>query len=325
MGGTSTLPVLEPATRAVCDQVADRLDAEAVDLAATMTAAVVNEIPEYAAAAAQGPRQVVFDHSLDHVRAVVAAIRTWSLPSGDELAFIRERASLRATQHLPLSALLHSYRLGHRAVWERLVQLLDGLDNVLDASLALTTLTLAYTELISGALAEGYVERQRQLLVQVDRDQRDLLEDILRGTFDRQADSPRQTSTFALVPGGDFLVLVMSTGLSASREPVGQALTRAAETLTRHFALGVAQPFVVVRHAEIISIVPIARARPAAIAHLARQTLGELEQHSQRWVAGISTVCASLGEVPRGYQEARLAAESAPAEGGEVYETFQVM
>jgi hypothetical protein len=41
MGGTSTLPVLEPATRAVCDQVADRLDAEAVDLAATMTAAVV--------------------------------------------------------------------------------------------------------------------------------------------------------------------------------------------------------------------------------------------------------------------------------------------
>ena len=124
-----------------------------------MTTAVIDEIPEYATVAAPGQRQIVFEHSLDHVFAVVRAVRTWSLPSGYELAFVRERAALRATQHVPLSALLHSYRLGHRTVWGRLVQLLAGLDNILDASRALTTLTLSYTELISGALAEGYVER----------------------------------------------------------------------------------------------------------------------------------------------------------------------
>jgi hypothetical protein len=50
MGATPTLPVLAPATRAVGDQVADRLEAEATDLAATMTAAVIDEIPERAAA-----------------------------------------------------------------------------------------------------------------------------------------------------------------------------------------------------------------------------------------------------------------------------------
>jgi sugar diacid utilization regulator len=266
--------------------------------------------------AAPGPRQAVFDHSLDHVHAVARAISTWTLPSGDELAFVRERASLRATQQLPLSALLHSYRLGHRTVWERLVRLLAGLDNVLDASLALTTLTLSYTELISAALADGYVEQQRHVLAQMDRDRRDLLENILRGTFNRQSDTPRLASTFALVPGGDFLVVVMSTGLSESSPPAGEALTRAAETLTRHVALGVAQPFVVVRHAEIISIAPMARARAAAIAHLARQALAELAQCGQRWVGGISTVCAGLGEVARGYQEARLASESAAADGG---------
>jgi sugar diacid utilization regulator len=316
MAGTPTLPVLESATRAVCDQVADRLEAEAVDLAATMTDAVVNEIPEYAAAAAPGPRQIVFDHSLDHVQAIVQAIRTWSLPAGDELAFVRERASMRATQRMPLSALLQSYRLGHRTVWERLVRLLAGLDDILDALMALTTLTLSYTELISTALAEAFVEQQRHLLVQLDRDQRDLLEDILRGTVDHQSDSPRVTSTFALVPGGDFLVLVVRLRRAESTPPVGEAFTRAAETFKRHFALGVAQPFVVVRHAEIVSIAPVARARPAAIAHLARQAVRELEQHGEHWVAGISTVCAGLGEVARGYQEARLAADSAAAEGG---------
>ncbi|HLZ32343.1 MAG TPA: helix-turn-helix domain-containing protein [Chloroflexota bacterium] len=317
MGGTPALPVLDTVTLAVCQHVADRLESEAADLAATMTTAVVNEIPEYTTAAAPGQRQIVFEHSLDHVYAVVRAVRTWSLPAGPELAFVRERAALRATQHVPLSALLHSYRLGHRTVWERLVQLLAGQDNILDASLALTTLTLSYTELISGVLAEGYVERQRQLLVQIDRDQRDFLEDVLRGTFERQVDSPRLTSTFALVPGADFLVLVVHACPTESGPHAGDSLTRAAETLKRHFALGVAQPFVVVRHAEIISIAPVARARPAAIAHLTRQALAELEQHAgERWVAGVSTVCAGLAEVARGYQEARLAADSAPAGGG---------
>src|SRR5579859_5654534 len=269
MGGTPALPVLDTVTLAVCQHVADRLESEAADLAATMTTAVVNEIPEYTTAAAPGQRQIVFEHSLDHVYAVVRAVRTWSLPAGPELAFVRERAALRATQHVPLSALLHSYRLGHRTVWERLVQLLAGQDNILDASLAQTTLTLSYAELISGVLAEGYVERQRQLLVQIDRDQRDFLEDVLRGTFERQVDSPRLTSTFALVPGADFLVLVVHACPTESGPHAGDSLTRAAETLKRHFDLGVAQPFVVVRHAEIISIAPVARARPAAIARCA--------------------------------------------------------
>jgi hypothetical protein len=116
MGGTPALPVLDSVTLAVCHHVADRLEAEAADLAETMTIAVINEIPEYATAAAPGQRQIVFEHSLDHVHAVVRAVRTWSLPSAHELAFVRERAALRATQRVPLSALLHSYRLGHRTV-----------------------------------------------------------------------------------------------------------------------------------------------------------------------------------------------------------------
>jgi sugar diacid utilization regulator len=310
-----SLPILDPATRAVCAQVADRLELEATDLAASMTAAVFDEIPEYAAAATERMRQGVLDHSLDHVRAIASAIRGWELPSGAELDFVRTRASLRATQQVPLSALLHSYRLGHRTVWERLVRLLAGLDNILDASLALTTLTLTYTELISGALAEGYVEQQRQMLVERDRDRRDLLENILRGTLDRQSDTPRLASNFALVPGGDFLVVVM-TSLSDSTAPTSAALTRAAETLGRHFTFGVAQPFVVVRHAEIVSIAPLARARAASIARLARQAHAELGQRGEQWAAGISTVCVGLGEVARGYQEARLAVESASTSAG---------
>jgi hypothetical protein len=110
MARTPRLPILDAATRRVCDQVADRLALEAVDVATCMTSVVIDEVPEYAPLAAPGPRQAVFDHSLDHVRAIVRAIHTWCLPPPEELAFVRERAALRATQQLPLSALLHSYR-----------------------------------------------------------------------------------------------------------------------------------------------------------------------------------------------------------------------
>ena len=318
--------MLDAATRAICDRVADRLEAEADDLAETMTAAVFDEIPEYGAIATSAARATVLEHSVDHVRAVVLAVRTWSLPTAAELSFVNARAALRAGQRIPLSALLHSYRLGHRTVWERMVRVLARLDNDLNAALALTTLTLSYTELISAALAEGYVERQRGMLVQLDRDRRDLLETLLRGAVDRPAEELQRASQFALVPGGDFLVVVM-TCLSGAMlygagdqgyvgTPTGETLSSAAEVLRHHLSMGVAQPFVVVRHGEVVSIAPVARARPAAIARLVRLAHAELAQRGARCAVGISTLCAGLGEVARGYLEARYAVESVAPEAG---------
>ncbi len=273
-----------------------------------MTAAVFDEIPEYGAIATPDVRVTVLAHSVDHVHAVVLAVRTWSLPTAADLRFVNARAALRAGQRIPLSALLHSYRLGHRTVLARL-------DNDLNAALALTTLTLNYTELISAALAEGYVERQRGMLVQLDRDRRDLLETLLRGAVDRAADELQRASYFALVPGGDFLVVVM-TCLSDTAAPTGEILSSAAEVVRHHLSMGVAQPFVVVRHSEVVSIAPVARARPAAIARLVRLAHTELAQRGERCAVGISTLCAGLGEVARGYQEARYALESVAQEAG---------
>jgi hypothetical protein len=354
VAGQRALPVLDAATRAICDRVADQLEAEAADLAETMTAAVIEEIPEYGAMANADQRATVLAHSVDHVRAVLLAIRMWSLPTAEELSFVNARAALRAGQRIPLSALLHSYRLGHRTVWERIVWVLSRLDNDLNAALALTTLTLSYTELISAALAEGYVERQRGMLVQLDRDRRDLLETLLRGAVDRSADELQRASQFALVPGGEFLVVVMtclsdsavpgdsspavseSIAVSDSAAPralagpgdsgvarvagastlSGEMLSAAADVLRHHLSMGVAQPFVVVRHSEVVSIAPVARARPAAIARLVRLAHAELAQRSERCAVGISTLCAGLGEVARGYQEARYALESVAPEAG---------
>jgi hypothetical protein len=145
-----------------------------------MTLAVIHEVPAYAAMTSPRQRQAVHEHSTEHVHAVIRAIEMWALPTPEELAFVKARAALRVRQQLPLSALLHAYRLGHRTVWECLVRIVADFDNALDASLALTTLTLSYTELISAAIAEAYVDQQRSIFVHLDRARRDLLDAVLQ-------------------------------------------------------------------------------------------------------------------------------------------------
>jgi sugar diacid utilization regulator len=300
------------ATRAICDEVARRLQTEAADLSRAMTSAVISEIPIYSAMTAPEQRAAIHAHSVQHVNAIIGAIQSWTLPSAGELAFVKERAALRATQQVPLSEMLHAYRLGHRTVWERLVRILSDFSDVLDASLALTTLTLSYTELISSAVAEGYIDHQRGILMQLDRSRRDLLDSILLGTVNERADTLKLASNFALVPGADFVVVVMNR-VAASAVRSGDAESRAAEALRRHLSLGVAQPFVVVRHGEVVSIAPLSRARASSIAHLVRLAHSELTAAGESWAAGVSTVCAGLAEVARGYREAREAIGSATA------------
>jgi hypothetical protein len=310
--GSLALPAVGPVTHAFCNDVANGLEREAADLALALTEAVFAEVPVYARLAGQEHvRQAVLKHSLDHVHAVVRTIRTWSLPSVEELQFVKERGALRAREKLPLNALLHSYRLGHRSVWERLVRLLGDREGVLDAVLALTTLTLGYTDLISAALAEGYFDQERQLLLERDRDRRDLVDSLLLGQAGLRADRLRLAATFDLSPTAEILVGVLGTSA-----PTGDSLGRAADTVRRHLATSVVQPLVVVRQHEVIAVVPLGRARATALGRLIRAAHTELSQRGERWAAGISTVCAGPADVPRGYQEARQALERVADQAG---------
>jgi hypothetical protein len=60
----------------------------------------------------------------DLVYAVARAVRTWSLPSGQELAFARERAAPQATQYVLLARCSTRIDLDIGQSGKRLVQLL---------------------------------------------------------------------------------------------------------------------------------------------------------------------------------------------------------
>ncbi len=82
------------------------------------------------------------------------------------------------------------------------MHLLGPREGALDGVLALTPLTLGYTDAISSALAEGYLEQGRLLVLERDRDRRDLLESLLLGY-----EEARQALAWA-APRGDVTPLL---------------------------------------------------------------------------------------------------------------------
>ena len=128
------------------------------------------------------------------------------------------------------------------------MHLLGECDGALDAVLALTTLTLGYTDAISSALAEGYLEQQRLLVLERDRDRRDLLENLLLGNLSPHADMLGLATTFDLAANSELLVAVVAVVATAGATlPV----TRAADVVRQHLCTTIAQPLVVVRQQEI--------------------------------------------------------------------------
>ena len=70
-----------------------------------MAVAVLDEVPEYSAFSPPAARQMVVEHSLDQVHAIVRAIRACRMPSTEGLVSIRERPLMQATLQPPVSAL----------------------------------------------------------------------------------------------------------------------------------------------------------------------------------------------------------------------------
>ncbi len=254
------------------------MEAEAEPIALRMMLAVRDEVEEFRAVRDPALAAEVRAHALDHVHAFIRAARTQTPPCGEELDFVRERGARRARELMPLDALLESYLIGQRTMWEAIVDAAGDSPEGLLAARELTAFTFRYTHAINSALAESY---QRESAPETDRGRRDVLERLLAG-----GDPGAQADTLGLRIDADYVVIV------AEHDDDMRFAARALEQL---------DPFVVARHDEVVALARVyARRAPCDL----RAALERQPRPGFR--AGISTVCA-LTEVGRGYAEARRA------------------
>lgn len=180
---------IDPPSRPIRDPAEAVLDAiEPKELTDAMFAAVVAQVPLYAPIVGTPMEAEVRDHAATHVTHTLDALRRGRAPTATELRFVAEAAVRRARQHIPLAAMLQTYRVGYGAVWAALRTNSERLGVDPSITLALGGIAMEYFNAISSVLASAYsIEEQRLRVVDL-ADQRALVDGWVAG------DAPPQTT-----------------------------------------------------------------------------------------------------------------------------------
>jgi hypothetical protein len=241
----------------------------------------------------------------------------------------------RARELMPLDALLETYLIGQRTVWEAIVEAAGDSPAGLRTAQELTAHTFRYTHAINVAVAAAYVRESRALASEAERARRDLLEHLLSGRAPG-AEEERRAEALGLRPGDDHAVVVAmaaadhdvdrgrrvgGAGDDHGRRGVAASGGEAAQRLLVRALVrqeGPA-PFVVPRHDEVVAILPVYVRRGPRELRVALARTADLlgRNHGIALRAGVSAVFAGLGAVGRAYGEAgralRHASAGAPA------------
>ncbi|WP_086820342.1 CdaR family transcriptional regulator [Allokutzneria sp. NRRL B-24872] len=183
----------------------ERLTEDLPALTELVLAAVTSRIPAYGLLPSEELAGDINRVIAQTLRSFVAMVRTKSLPSAEELAFLRESAARRAEEGIPIDIVLTAYHIGVQVVWESLTPEVRP-EEVHDV-MAVNSLALRYLELITPAVGAGYLD-QRQTLFDDERSARHtLLTALLDGA---PADAAAGRTGFRLPPC--YLVLALSVG-----------------------------------------------------------------------------------------------------------------
>lgn len=290
----------------------DRLEVDTPGIVDRAVQLLLADVPDYAAITSRDFREEVLQHATEHVAAFIRVARSGRLPSEDDLHFVRDRAVQRAREHVPLEALLQTYRIGQRAAWEAIVEEAGHSRSGLEAALALTATTFGYTNAISAIAAEAYLQEQQRALADTELAKRDLLGTLLGGAV---PDERRLERLLHLgIRAESMIAVVVVVGEdTASLEASAQRVL--AHAVSRSVFPDLTTAFVVPRYDEVVALVPIYGERtPLGIRDALAPVADQLLKRDISTLTGISRVCTRLEEVARGYREARQALRHASAD-----------
>jgi sugar diacid utilization regulator len=295
----------------------DALDASHYVLSSEMLSAIRNEVEEIGSVEEPSILEDMRAHCAENIRIFVKSTRAQRAPSGSEIEMFRRVAMRRADRFIPLEALLHAGRVGGRIVWNWIVAEAGESATAQAAALHLTGRYLEYLNVVSKIHAQAHLEEQQRLVLDRERWRRDLIEDLLSGRFAQGEEFRIRLASLSFPLASAYLVAVArlrppdNQGRPDLLQPVAGALSS-----RRPKSYGL-PPFVVVRHDEVIAIYPIGgRTSPSVRDHLNHARWALRRSHGLDIVAGISTLCDGIGDVPNGFNEAHRALRVASLSDG---------
>lgn len=283
------------------ERVLAALELREGELAEAMLGAILGEIGSYDRPGGEALLTDVREHCRLHVDLLLRSLRAGRDPDRSDLTFARDAAARRVHQAIPLDGLLQAFRVGHRTLWQAIVDEAASTRAGREAAIRLAGEAMEYIDLASTHVAEAYLRESGQLAELIQRRHRDLLENLLAGRLPDDAET--ETLGLGLERDADLLVAVASL----QEGPAGddRALAEAADAIAASIG---SRALVVVRQNEVAAVLPLGGESPAAMGvalDVARVAAGR--EHGIQMLIGVSGVCRGLGEVAQRYLEAHQA------------------
>jgi sugar diacid utilization regulator len=303
--------LLRPGVVAI-ERIAKMLAARRAELATESLREIRAAIPAYSAIDDPVILADVTEHVAENHDALRSSLVRGEPVTAQELAFIGPHAALRARRGVPLADFLQAFRIGHRVIWDAIVEFAAEDEQAAAAALDAARLVMEFIDLASTHAAQAYLEAQQLLLAEGDRVRRDLLEDLLAGR--EPAPGPRLTAARAAgLESRGRCVLIAAVPVSPADDEL--ALRSAASALARA-AGGVLRPLTVVRQDEIVIVRALDGDDARRLTEPIERAQRDLAATGVRLAIGISTPLETTAGLPDGYREACAALESLPPGGG---------
>jgi sugar diacid utilization regulator len=294
------------------ERIATMLAARRAELATESLREIRAAIPAYSAIDDPVILADVTEHVAENHDALRSSLVRGEPVTAQELAFIGPHAALRARRGVPLADFLQAFRIGHRVIWDAIVEFAAEDEQAAAAALDAARLVMEFIDLASTHAAQAYLEAQQLLLAEGDRVRRDLLEDLLAGR--EPAPGPRLTAARAAgLESRGRCVLIAAVPVSPADDEL--ALRSAASALARA-AGGVLRPLTVVRQDEIVIVRALDGDDARRLTEPIERAQRDLAATGVRLAIGISTPLETTAGLPDGYREACAALESLPPGGG---------
>jgi len=277
---------------------------QAPELTSQIIAAMVAEVPAYARQDESFRQEAARIVTKAALLTTTAGLDGRRLTTSDIAASHRELAVRSARTDIPLQAYLKSFRVSQRIYWNAIVAQSDGSPAADKAVLLINTELVRYIHLISTYGAQAFLEFQNQLVADADRQRRDLVENLLAGVMPARRQLVELARAHGVTPNAGLVVVVaLKIGDGFGADDLYMACTALAEA-------GVAErrTLVAARHDEIVALA-VSRSdhESQKLCAAVSEAHDQLVRHGITLAIGVSTIAAGVAELPRGYQEARMA------------------
>ncbi len=282
----------DPAIVALRQALEQRLEA----MADEATERIVLDVPAYRSADEQF-RADIRAHVVAHLRASLDSLGADREVTREDLLFVRPHAA-RRTRRVSVSEFVQAFYVGERVLWDTALTLAHD-DESRRAALAFASHLPRYFEIATTHAAEVYLETQEQLAATGERIRRDLLEDLLAGR-ELEPGPPLDAARAAGIRDDSSFVVITATPCDT---PGDEQLLRGGASALARAVGGRTLPLAVVRHDEIVVVVPAVDGLPETIAPRLADVQRRLADGGLPLAVAVSTTVSGVAQIPDAYRE----------------------